>query len=571
MARECKATKELISARTVLWHVVFAGFAVNYMIRLNLNIAIVSMVKYKTNKDVDVTSSECFSRNSTSVIAKNINLDLNSSVSDNFTSNISLGSLLLSNETNLNDDSIVQVKREFEGFEWNEVHQGVIIGAYFWFHWLTQIPGGILAQKYGTKLVFGAANFAGVVFSFFIPVASYQGYEWLVFVRAVQGLLTGFSWPAMHHMAAKWVPPNERSSFVSSYLGSSIGAALTYPMCGWIIDEWGWEWVFYTNGILGIGAALTYPMCGWIIDEWGWEWVFYTNGILGTIWYIWWLYCVFDSPEQHPRISEAEKEYIISRLEQQSKPRKKAPVPWKKILPALPIWMNILAQWGGIWGFFTLMNHAPQYFKLVHGWDIKATGLLSGMPHLLRFGFSLLFSQFGDYLLKSNKMSRTNVRKLAVTHCCTIQGVFMLCLAYSGCNYTAAIIFLSAAVAVNGAVSTGPLASLVDISPNYASIGLGMCNTVVALVGVFIPTVVSYITYGNQTDVGQWQKVFWIATLMLTISGVLYCIFSRSNVQPWNFPKEDYVTDEDSELKTLKSPEKNNVSVEIHAEVPEKP
>lgn len=58
---------------------------------------------------------------------------------------------------------------------------------------------------------------------------------------------------------------------------------------------------------------------------------------------------------------------------------------------------------------------------------------------------------------------------------------------------------------------------------------------------------------------------------MLTISGVLYCIFSRSNVQPWNFPKEDYVTDEDSELKTLKSPEKNNVSVEIHAEVPEKP
>lgn len=59
--------------------------------------------------------------------------------------------------------------------------------------------------------------------------------------------------------------------------------------------------------------------------------------------------------------------------------------------------------------------------------------------------------------------------KLSFVSGCTIQGVFMLCLAYSGCNYTAAIIFLSAAVAVNGAVSTGPLASLVDISPNYAS------------------------------------------------------------------------------------------------------
>lgn len=45
----------------------------------------------------------------------------------------------------------------------------------------------------------------------------------------------------------------------------------------------------------------------------------------------------------------------------------------------------------------------------------------------------------------------------------------MLGLAYSGCDYTAAIIFLTAATAVHGAVSTGPLASFIDLSPNYAS------------------------------------------------------------------------------------------------------
>lgn len=26
-------------------------------------------------------------------------------------------------------------------------------------------------------------------------------------------------WPAMHDMTAKWIPPMERSRFVSSYLG----------------------------------------------------------------------------------------------------------------------------------------------------------------------------------------------------------------------------------------------------------------------------------------------------------------------------------------------------------------
>lgn len=51
---------------------------------------------------------------------------------------------------------------------------------------------------------------------------------------------------------------------------------------------------------------------------------------------------------------------------------------------------------------------------------------------------------------------------------CGVQGIFMLGLAYSGCNKMAAIVFTTLATAANGAVSTGPLASLVDISPNYS-------------------------------------------------------------------------------------------------------
>lgn len=34
-----------VYARTVLWYLVFVGFAVNYMIRINMNITIVTMVK----------------------------------------------------------------------------------------------------------------------------------------------------------------------------------------------------------------------------------------------------------------------------------------------------------------------------------------------------------------------------------------------------------------------------------------------------------------------------------------------------------------------------------------------
>lgn len=52
---------------------------------------------------------------------------------------------------------------------------------------------------------------------------------------------------------------------------------------------------------------------------------------------------------------------------------------------------------------------------------------------------------------------------------CIGQGIFMAGLAFSGNDYIAAIVFMTLATAVNGAVSTGPLASFVDLSPNYAS------------------------------------------------------------------------------------------------------
>jgi len=41
----CVLFAGFMSARDSLWYMVFIGFAVNYMIRLNINIGIVSMVK----------------------------------------------------------------------------------------------------------------------------------------------------------------------------------------------------------------------------------------------------------------------------------------------------------------------------------------------------------------------------------------------------------------------------------------------------------------------------------------------------------------------------------------------
>lgn len=75
------------------------------------------------------------------------------------------------------------------GFEWNEYQQSQILGSFYWLYWITHIPGGFLAKRYGTKLIFGWSNFLSCATSFLIPFAAYLDINALIFLRAIQGFL----------------------------------------------------------------------------------------------------------------------------------------------------------------------------------------------------------------------------------------------------------------------------------------------------------------------------------------------------------------------------------------------
>lgn len=111
--------------------------------------------------------------------------------------------------------------------------------------------------------------------------------------------------------------------------------------------------------------------------------------------------------------------------------------------------------------------------------------------------FAYFFSIVGDYLLQRNLMSRTNVRKIGGVFCCLINGLFVVALAYSGCNALSAIVFLTLATMVHGAVSTGPLANIIDMSPKYAGILLGISGMITVVPGFVSPIIVGLLTLGN--------------------------------------------------------------------------
>lgn len=90
---------------------------------------------------------------------------------------------------------------------------------------------------------------------------------------------------------------------------------------------------------------------------------------------------------------------------------------------------------------------------------------------------------------------------------------------------------------LHGAVSSGALASVVDISPNFAGVSLGINSSFSVLTGFISPRIVGYLTNGRQNSVEPWKYVFEICAAMQIICGILYLLFSDSTLQQWNKPQ----------------------------------
>lgn len=62
------------------------------------------------------------------------------------------------------------------------------------------------------------------------------------------------------------------------------------------------------------GVAVGYPVFGYVADTIGWQYIFHLTSLCGVLWYLAWQYLVYDTPEDHPRISQQEESYIKTRL-----------------------------------------------------------------------------------------------------------------------------------------------------------------------------------------------------------------------------------------------------------------
>jgi len=255
-----------------------------------------------------------------------------------------------------------------------------IIAAYSACYTLMQPVAGYVLDLLGTKV--GYAVFA-VLWAIFCAATAMAG-SWggLALARGAVGAAEAAMIPAGLKASSEWFPAKERSVAVGYFnVGSSIGAMLAPPLVVWAIVAHSWQMAFIMTGVLSMAWALC-----WL--------VFYKH------------------PKQQKKLSDEERDYIISGQEAQHQTGNTRKMSALQIISNRQFWGIALPRFLAepAWGTFNAW--IPLFMFKVYGFNLKEIAMFAWMPMLFAdFGCILggylppLFQRwFGVNLIVSRKM-----------------------------------------------------------------------------------------------------------------------------------------------------------------------
>ncbi|KAK1377223.1 ascorbate transporter, chloroplastic [Heracleum sosnowskyi] len=372
-------------------------------------------------------------------------------------------------------------------FKWNSATVGLIQSSFFWGYLLTQIAGGIWADKVGGKLVLGFGVVWWSIATIMTPIAAKIGLPFLLVMRAFMGIGEGVAMPAMNNLLSKWIPVSERSRslalvYSGMYLGSVTGLALSPAL----------------------------------IHKFGWPSVFYSFGSLGSIWFALWLSKAHSSPKEDPELSAEEKRLILGGS------ISKEPVsviPWKLILSKAPVWALIISHFCHNWGTFILLTWMPTYYNQVLKFNLTESGLVCVLPWLTMAVFANIGGWIADTLV-SRGLSITAVRKI-MQSIGFLGPAFFLTQLSRVRTPALAVLCMSCSQGLDAFSQSGLYSNHQDIGPRYAGVLLGLSNTAGVLAGVFGTAATGYIL-----QKGSWDDVFKVSVILYLIGTLVWNLFS---------------------------------------------
>lgn len=284
-----------------------------------------------------------------------------------------------------------------------------------------QTVAGTILDALGTRLGFFLFAVGWAVSNMAHAFAT--GWMSLAFFRGLLGATEAAAIPAGTKTVSEWFPARERPLATSFFqMGTSVGNMIAPPLVAFCILYWGWESGFVVTGLLSL------------------VWAF--------IW--WWGY---RAPAQHPRLKEAERQYIESGRDADATEGR--PATRSAVLRSRSFWAIAIPRFLAEPAWQTFNFFIPLYLVAVWNLDLKSIALWAWLPFLAADFGSLAAGLLPSWLQK-RRVTLIASRKITMV----IGAVLMIgpaCIGFAGSPELAIALFCVGGFAhqmLNGALIT---------------------------------------------------------------------------------------------------------------------
>ncbi|WP_433430162.1 MFS transporter [Nonomuraea sp. CA-141351] len=250
------------------------------------------------------------------------------------------------------------------GFD--QTTKGILLSSFFWSYAIFQLPSGWLLDRFGPRVIYPIAVVWWSVWTAATALA--HGFGTLLITRLGLGIGEAPVQPANIKVVATWFPRKERALASSLFdTGQQVGVALSVPVVTALIAAFGWRASFVVIGVLGLF---------WVI---GWR-------------------MIYRSPREHPRISQAELDYIEGG--DAAVPETGPKMRWVRLLRYPTVWGLVLGYiCRSATGAFFLTWY-PSYLVEDRGFTILELGVFGSIPALLAVFATIAGGAFSDWLVR---------------------------------------------------------------------------------------------------------------------------------------------------------------------------
>lgn len=367
-----------------------------------------------------------------------------------------------------------------EALGFDIVDMSYVFSAFYISYAAFEIPTGWWADRIGSRRVLTRIVLWWSTFTV-ITAAAFSHLSLMV-IRFLFGAGEAGAFPSVARTFARWFPLEERGRAQGYFwVGAHLAGGLTPILIG---------------GLLTLGL--------------NWRAVFVLFGSLGFVWaYAWWRW-FRDTPEEHPEVTNAEREYIAAGRPAFQE-RKTTSDDWRRLLAnrnAAGLCMMYFAQTFGGAFYVTFL---PKY--------LSERGL-SGMTASVLAGLPLLFSTIADVTggATTDAVSRRfglRIGRAAVAGCAlAAAGLFTLAGAFTPVAVLAAIL-----IALGGASSNFLLgaawSTCIDIGRSRAGALSGAMNTSGQVGAILSPIITAYLArhFGWDTPLYLTGTLFVLGSL----------------------------------------------------------